>query len=163
MLENNSSIFKSISTYTVYNNTVQLIFLNTAYTTGCIIRIALTSNYCIANISGVIPCTAPSLSPSGTEGCRSAPTLPSLGQCSPTTAPAPGIWNCLPPLWWYLLNNFLLLTIRYILVGRPKLMCTEDGSWNGETPSCRSRDRQEGKQARGKWNLSKNTSKYTTH
>ena len=32
---------------------------------------------------------------------------------------------------------------RYMLVGRPKLMCTEDGSWNGETPSCRSKDRQD--------------------
>ena len=32
---------------------------------------------------------------------------------------------------------------RYVLVGRPKLVCSEDGSWNGRTPSCRSKDRQD--------------------
>ena len=32
---------------------------------------------------------------------------------------------------------------RYVLVGRPKLICRADGSWDGKIPRCRPKDRKD--------------------
>ena len=32
---------------------------------------------------------------------------------------------------------------RYVLVGRPKLICKADGSWDGKIPRCRPKDRKD--------------------
>ena len=32
---------------------------------------------------------------------------------------------------------------RYVLVGRPKLICKADGSWDGRIPKCRPKDRKD--------------------
>ena len=48
----------------------------------------------------------------------------------------------------YFISNFQVLTYyclspRYVLVGRPKLICKADGSWDGKIPKCRLKDRKD--------------------
>ena len=39
--------------------------------------------------------------------------------------------------------TYYCLSPRYVLVGRPKLICKADGSWDGKIPKCRLKDRKD--------------------